>query len=446
MKRFLYLLWVPVLVWSAPLTHLRLDDALVLLQEHNPELIVSDFEAQLRALDASGVEASAWGSVDLVQTAARSNDALNVFGFKLQSREATFQDFGFADFDSTNPNVLHVKSDDLNRPKARNHFSTTIELRVPLYTGGRRAASHHIAQTFHALSRLDTQSLLAEKIQELKRSFYALSLLYDQESTLQELLKNTRALERTATAMHEEGYATATDVLEVKARLAGVSRMLQDTQANSKLLLHVLSFLLNHEVASIAPTLPALQAPSTPPEKTLDVQKATLGAQIAHLDIKRNKAAFMPTVGLLGQYAWSGKEALELSSKNDAYTVGVEFRWNLFQGGGHSIALEKARLAHLKSQHQLSLAKQGTALAFAKLHTQLAQHDHQLQSLEAELTLFKQIYEHHLGRYQENLASMSDVLIKHAELLGKILEHNAAKNKRVETLLSLEKLTHGVQP
>jgi len=443
-KRFLYLLWVPVLVWSTPLTKLHLEDALVLLQKHNPELVVSDLEAQLRALDVSLVEASAWGSVDLVQTAARSNDALNVFGFKLQSREATFRDFGLIDYKDLGD--IDVKPSDLNYPKARNHFGAAVELRVPLYTGGRREAAHHIAQTFHALSHLDTQSLLAEKILELKRSFYALSLLHDQESTLQEVRKYSRGGERTATAMHEEGYATATDVLEVKARLAGVSRMLQDTQANSKLLLHVLSFLLNHEVASIAPTLPALQAPSTPPEKALDVQKATLGAQIAHLDIKRNKAAFMPTVGLLGQYAWSGKEALELSSKNDAYTIGVEFRWNLFQGGGHSIALEKARLAHLKSQHQLSLAKQGTALAFAKLHTQLAQHDHQLQSLEAERALFERIYDHHMGRYQENLASMSDVLAKHAELLGKILEYNVAKNNRVETLLLLEKLSHGVQP
>lgn len=124
----------------------------------------------------------------------------------------------------------------------------------------------------------------------------------------------------------------------------------------------------------------------------------------------------------------------------------MEFRWNLFQGGGHSIASEKARLAHLKSQHQLSLAKQGTALAFAKLHTQLAQHDHQLQSLEAERALFERIYDHHMGRYQENLASMSDVLAKHAELLGKILEYNVAKNNRIETLLLLEKLSHGVQP
>ncbi|MBE0495608.1 MAG: TolC family protein [Campylobacterales bacterium] len=446
MKRFLLLLWVPVLVWSAPLTHLRLEDALVLLQERNPELVVSSFEAQLRSLDVSLVEASAWGSVDLVQTATRSNDAMNVFGFKLQSREATFQDFGFADFDSTNPNVLHVKSDDLNHPKARNHFSTAVELRVPLYTGGRRATSQHLAQTFHALSRLDTQSLLAEKILELKRSFYALSLLHDQEATLNVLLENTRTLERTAVAMHEEGYATSTDVLEVEARLAAVSRMLYDTQANARLLLHVLSFLLDQEVVSIAPSLPALQAPSALPKETLDVQKAALGTQIGSLGVKLNQASYLPTVGLLGQYGWSGKEALELSSRNDAYTVGVEFRWNLFQGGGHSIALEKAHLAHLKSQHQLSLAKQGTALAFAKLHTQLAQHDHQLQSLEAERALFERIYDHHVGRYHENLASMSDVLTKHAELLGKILEHNAAKNKRVETLLSLEKLSHGARP
>ncbi len=58
----------------------------------------------MKAYEAHAAKGHHYGKLDVSLSGMRSNDAGNVFGFKLQSREATFGDFGFSEFDSTNPN------------------------------------------------------------------------------------------------------------------------------------------------------------------------------------------------------------------------------------------------------------------------------------------------------------------------------------------------------
>jgi len=78
--------------------HLTLDRALMLVKQNNLEIKVAQDEIRMKELDVDVARGYNYGSVDLVVNALRSNDAGNVFGFKLQSREATFRDFGFSDF------------------------------------------------------------------------------------------------------------------------------------------------------------------------------------------------------------------------------------------------------------------------------------------------------------------------------------------------------------
>ena len=78
--------------------HLTLEQALTLVKKSNLEIKVAQDEVRMKELDVDVAKGYNYGTLDLVINALRSNDAGNVFGFKLQSREATFGDFGFADF------------------------------------------------------------------------------------------------------------------------------------------------------------------------------------------------------------------------------------------------------------------------------------------------------------------------------------------------------------
>ena len=83
---------------------LSLDDAIKKVKEHNSEIVIAKFNERIKTLEHQAALGANYGSLELSQAALRSNDALNVFGYKLQSREATFADFGFKQFDWSNPN------------------------------------------------------------------------------------------------------------------------------------------------------------------------------------------------------------------------------------------------------------------------------------------------------------------------------------------------------
>ena len=101
----------------AGLNNLTLSKALKLLDKNNLEIKISKYSSQMKAYDQLVAESHQYGKLDLTMMAMRSDDAGNVFGFKLQSREATFGDFGFSEFDmSGQTNPLPVAPKALNYP------------------------------------------------------------------------------------------------------------------------------------------------------------------------------------------------------------------------------------------------------------------------------------------------------------------------------------------
>ena len=94
-KKYLILIFLSIPL-VAGVKNLRLSTALEMLQKNNLELKMSKFNEQMKAYEALAAEGYHYGKLDLSVSGIRSNDAGNVFGFKLQSREATFSDFGFS--------------------------------------------------------------------------------------------------------------------------------------------------------------------------------------------------------------------------------------------------------------------------------------------------------------------------------------------------------------
>ena len=77
---------------------ITLDEAIDILKQENLEIKAAQYDLQSAQAKTGQASAMNWGTLDLILNAANSDDAGNVFGFKLTSRQATFGDFGFADF------------------------------------------------------------------------------------------------------------------------------------------------------------------------------------------------------------------------------------------------------------------------------------------------------------------------------------------------------------
>ena len=433
LKKYLILVLLS-LPLVASVKNLRLSTALEMLQKNNLELKISQFNEQMRAYEAAAAEGHHYGKLDLTVAGMRSNDAGNVFGFKLQSREATFGDFGFSDFDPTNPNILSVQPTDLNYPETRNHFQTKISYMLPLYTGGKLTEYGRITKAMQHMSQYDTQKVLNEKIFQTKKAFYDISLIENYIHNLSKIIKNISKLESIVQSMKTEGYAKDIDTLEVQARKAEAKSMYNQAKLNKDLAYQFLSFLLDEEVRSIQKVNDMAPMPKINPAEVetnnIDIQKALLGLQITEMAMNVAEANYLPTVGAFGEYGSADNSLWNDFSDKDSYTVGVQLTWNIFNGGIDAANIEKAKVNHLKVQSQVSLAKSGIALKVKKLETEILSKDNDVKSYRKQLNFARKVYENYSVRYKEGIVSISDVLIKQSKELEVLLKLLTVKNER----------------
>lgn len=442
MKKYLIFL----LSWPlfAGLNNLDINQALSMLENNNLELKISHFNEEMKAYEAVAAKGNHYGKLDLTVSGMRSNDAGNVFGFKLQSREATFGDFGFSEFDGTNPNILSVQPADLNYPKARNHYQTKISYMLPLYTGGKLSEYGRITDALHRMSQWDSEKLINEKIFQTKKAFYDISLVDNYILNLSKIIKNINHLESIVKSMGDEGYAQDIDLLEVQARRAEAESMYNQAKLNRDLAYQFLSFLLNEEVSSIKkvndmapmPKIDSVEVESN----NIDIQKALLGLQITEMAMKAEEANYLPTVGAFGEYGSADNSFWNDFRDKDSYTIGVQLKWNLFNGGIDAANLEKAKVNHLKVQNQVSLAKSGIALKVKKLETEILSKNADVKSYKKQLRFAKKVYENYRSRYKEGIVSISDVLIKQSKELEVLLQLLTAKNERNTKIFELNSI------
>ena len=451
--------------------NLPLEQAIDILKKQNLEIDISSFDEKVSSLDVKIANGYNFGKLDAVLMGMRSNDAGNVFGFKLQSREANFGDFGFDQFlgafggammtpegtlgDFTNfaqnlgnpvaqEGLLKIEPKELNYPDARDHFDTKLTYMIPLFTGFKLQNYKEIAMNMVKISKLNHGQVVSQKFYEVEKVYYDISLLDDFLKSLTTIENHIQMLESTTKEMRKEGYAKKTDLLEVQSKLANIERMISQTRTNKELSYHFLSFLLNEEVASIKRI--SLDAPElfcTIDElvkRNLDVNKAKIGLDIQSKMVDVASSTYYPEIGAFAEYGSSDDKLFNDFKDHDRYTVGVKLKWNLFNGGIDRATIESEKIKALKVATQVELAKKGIALKFRKIKSEIKNYNAQIESLQKELELSSEIFLGYQERYKEGLASIDDVIIKQSLQIEKLLKLQEIHNKRNERVLSLSKL------
>jgi len=450
MKKIFSMLCTVLLLNASNVTDdkiLTLDDAIDILKSENLEIKAAKLDVDSAKAEETTASGNYYGKLDFIQDVVNSDDAGNVFGFKLTSREASFGDFGFAEFDGTNPNILGVEPKDLNYPDSRTFFQTKLKYELPIFTGFQISSYSNIMSAMTKMKTLEKDQMVNEKIYQLKKSFYDMALLNNSIQNLTTILTNIETLENMTQNMIDVGYAKKVDLLEVRSKKGNVERLVAQMKSNKKLLYHYISFLLNREVSNIITPDADIKLPTYTNETILnnniDIKRASTGLEIRENMINVSKSAYYPMVGAFAEVATADNNFLGSASDHASYTIGARLTWNLYNGGIDDAKLEKSQIEHLKTKTQMQLAKKGISLQVAKIRTEIQTVEDEIISLKKELTLADAIYKNYEARYKEKLASMSDVIIKQSEQIQKILELQMAQNKRNKRIFALEKLANG---
>ena len=423
---------------------LNLEQALELVKRQNLEIKAAEYEVQSASLSLDMANAQDYGQLDFVQNISRSNDAGNVFGFKLTSREATFGDFGFSDFSLSNPNILNVQPHDLNYPDSRNFFQSKLVYKLPIYSGNKITAYQNMAKEMRKISILDKEEQLNTKIYETRKSYFDMALLEGSLKNLHIILTNIQRLETVTNEMIIEGYAKKIDLLEIQSKKANVERIIAELASNKELLYHYLSFLLNQDVEEISTPQYDLLTPQISTQdilqNSIDIKKAMTALKIRENILVAEKSRYLPMIGALAEMQTADDSFLGDANDHKSYTIGMQLTWNIFNGGSDSAAIEKAQVQRLKMQTQTELSRQGIALQVKEIQTKIKTAEDKIKNLKIELQLAREIYDNYEGRYKEQLSSMNDVIIKQSSWLEKVLQLLQAENERNKQIFVLERL------
>jgi outer membrane protein TolC len=306
---------------------LSLDEAIRHALSQNPELRAADRQAQAADARADAAKGAFLPQIGVRYLVRRSNNPLDAFADKLNTRTVTDDD---------------LNSARLNNPETSTLHTTQLSVELPLYTGGRLVAGIREAGAYAEAARLGYERRQQAAVYSTLHAYraaqaaaYALTIANDAVEAAREHAETTGRLVR-------QGRIVASDRMTAELSLASAESLREQAANRQRLALEDLR-LVTGLPADAELLLPSWKTPATPaaaPAAAQSEQRALanrkdLKANAALVQASRTKitaarAVFQPQIGVIATDSWYDDNAA-LDNKSQSI-MGV-VSWNLFNGG-----------------------------------------------------------------------------------------------------------------
>lgn len=375
MPRAKALVWGLLLAWVAPAAladTLNFNQCVDLALKQNPGLTATRSQIDQAQAGLNQAQGSKMPKVTVSLNGVYTNDALSSFGLKLSQRGATFGDFGFGDFlaasaaQMPSDAMLAIAPDRLNQPDAVRNFNTRIEVQLPLYTGG--LIEGHVKQAQSYVKAAQSGDLAARQ----QVTFHVLQA-YEGTHTARAYVEVAKQGELAALAyvktidnLMKQGVVVKSDLLTAQIFLENVRVQAKQAQNAADSALDQLHLLLGMPLT--APLdIGARVLPTALPGSTAELREQALAnhpqlhamrGQLAAADagVQVASAGYYPQVGAMLRQDWNDKN---LGFGANAYTVGAQMSWNVFDAGVTKAAVGRAAAARAELAARLQEAENG---------------------------------------------------------------------------------------
>lgn len=408
---------------------LKLEDAISEMKNNNTQLRVQDHEIAISKTEREGTLSGFLPSVSLGYTGFYTNDPLNAFGFKLQQKSISQEDF--------NPMLL-------NDPKAISNYNAKIAVQQPLLNFDVFAARQALARKIKAVEH---QKEYAEALLtvEVKKAYANLQFLYEAEKAVQQGKTAYREVLRNTENMKEQGYAKTSDVLMVQVGLNEVENQQIDIQNNIENLSDFLSWLMGKPLGTIyQPTDSLSQKIILENEQNFSETRADIlamkeGIEAQNKMVSMSRNALLPRLNAFGEFNYNDKEIFDFNA--NGYLAGVALSWDIFDGNSSLNKMKQAKLNVQKSRDDLQLYVEKETLKLQQAKRDLALHAQKITLAEAAKNQAKESFRILENRYNQGLEKTSDLLISQATNLEKQVNYLEAVKDYNLSVIEIEFLT-----
>ncbi len=409
MRKVLYItLYLSVIFLNADAQvntrHLTLKEAIDEAVINNTAVKSAKIDEALATEKYKQTNAAFLPQVNFSYTGIASDNPLNVFGFKLQQRSVTVDDF--------NP-------DKLNSPSGATDFTAKIEVLQPIINMDaiymKRSASMQIESY-----KLKTKRTKEHLIFETQKAYYQLQMLQKAVLVLKESLSTSKSIYDFTNNRMLQGLIQKSDLLNVEVQILGIESSLNETLANVENTSDYLSVLMNRPTGVSYNADDIKQDSSISalklkvPENRSDLMAITKAIEATSLMEKSLKMKMLPRLNAFGSYQLNDKKFAGLNSSS--YLAGIQLTWNIFDGNNIKRQVSAIKLDQQKLSEQLYSVNQENQMLLDKSSRDLANSAFKIKQQNAAISQAEEALRILQNRYEAGLVNTNDVLVSQTQL------------------------------
>lgn len=337
-------------------------------------------------------------------TGLATDNPLNTFGFKLQQRSVTAEDF--------NPAKL-------NHPSSTSDFTTKVELLQPIVNMDavymKKSASVQIES--YQLKTKRTKDYLAF---ETQKAYHQLQMVHQAVLVLQEALTTAKSVYDFTNNRMLQGLVQKSDLLNVEVQILGIESNLNEALSNVSNASDYLSVLMNRPTGVIYTTEELKKDSSEEmnelkiPDNRFDLMAIKKAIEATNLMEKSVKMKMLPRLNAFGSYQLNDKSVGGFNSSS--YLAGIQLTWNIFDGNNVKRQVSGMKLEQQKLGEQLFSIKQETQMLLDKSNRDLTNSSFKIKQQNAAISQAEEALRILQNRYEEGLVNTNDVLTSQTQL------------------------------
>ena len=386
-----------------------------------------------------------WGKFVFSEEISRSNNALYVFGMKLESREATFRDFGFSDFLNgvgyalnnsndfntfksfmTNPSMakalLSTAPKDLNYPASRNNFKTKFVYEVPIFTGFKLKYAKEMAKLQILANKFKYQqdkNKLAIEVLKAYNGAVAAKYFID---ALKKAKETTSSFVKMIKNFKNVGMATETDLLQAKKRDSEVDSMIVEAKSKYALALSYLRFLSGDEKISdvgdfkviISPNASLVELKKIALKNRGDLKWMQKNVETMQKKVKMDSSVKYPMIGAHIEYGFNDNQLININANKDYYVAAIGLNYNIFDKT-QKAKIQKSKIEAMQTAYYYKYMKRGIALEVEQKYLNLKSKAAVLKNKIINKDLAEEILKKYTYMYKQGMINMTILLMKEAD-------------------------------
>ena len=401
------LLFSVTLVVSAQETakYLSLDEAVAATLKNNKAVQLAKLDESIAGSTYKETDAVFLPQLGFSYAALGTNNPLNAFGFKLQQKSITQNDF--------NPDLL-------NNPSATSDFTTKLELQQPLINFDlmykRKAAAKQTELYTYKTQRTKEYLTL-----EVQKAYLQLQLAYNAKEVLEDALQTTKSVYSFTDNHFKQGLIQKSDLLNAGLRVTTIETNLAKAKSNIQNGSDYLSLLMGAETTvtytvdkSVQTESHAATAVSKINPARADFMAMQKAIEASDLMIKASKKSYLPKLNAFGSYQLNDSHMFGFGA--NAWMAGVQLSWDIFKGNKTKNNINTQKLERDKLKEQLTQQQDQSQLELNKAYRDLSDAQFDIQQQKAAVEQAAEALQILQNRYQQGLVNTTDVLMAATQL------------------------------